>query len=219
MPLRIESRGTPEQQVNYRRSIERVLAGVQRTHVGRIVIRHINRSDRTVMIVPYTGRGVNAAAVPGNNAASGTFSRTRVARGTNSRVLFSVDRSVMPDVPQGTADEVLLHELAHALRQINGVVRWARDTTGARVPLRMASFGSVDEFFAAMVASVHSSELRRPVLGNHGVWELRNPDVLLQRPYSTRLRDFWERMPVIAAEIGAIPANVAAFNPFRDVPH
>lgn len=219
MSLRIESRGSVQQQEAYRRSIQGVLDVVQRTQAGRIVINHINSSSRNVIIVPYTGRGINAFATPASRAASGTFSAARVASGTNSWVEFSVDRSVRPNVPQGSADEVLLHELAHALRQINGLVRWERNAAGERVPLRMASYCNVEEFFAVMVASVHSSQLGRAARGNCSVWPLRNPNVLQQRPYSTRLREIWQRMPVFASEIAAIPVTTAAFNPFRDVPH
>jgi hypothetical protein len=83
----------------------------------------------------------------------------------------------------------------------------------------IASFGNVEEFFSAMVASVHSSELGRAALGNHGQWPLRDPAVLQRPPYSTRLREVWTRMPLFAADLAAIPPAVAAFNPFRDVPH
>jgi len=121
--------------------------------------------------------------------------------------------------PQGSSNEVLLHELAHALRQINGAERYSRDAAGNRVLLPMASFENVEEFFAVMVASVHSSELGRAALGNHGQWRLRDPNVLQRPPYSTRLRQIWQRMPRFAAGMAAIPVNVAAFNPFRDVPH
>jgi hypothetical protein len=117
--------------------------------------------------------------------------------------------------PQGTADEVLVHELAHALRQINGVERYeGRDAAGHPLLLRIVSFGNVEEFFAAMVASVHSSELGRPALGNHGQWPLRDPGVLQHPPYSTRLSEFRVQMPDLTRELAGIPA---AFNPFRDV--
>ncbi len=220
MTLRIDSRGSQEQQNAYRRAIEAVLLNVRRTRTGRIVITYIERSARIVTIVPYTSGGRNAEAVPGSQAASGTFSSERVARGTNSRVRFSVGSSVMPaNWPQGSSDEVLVHELSHALRQINGAERYSRNAAGARVLLPIASFENVEEFFAAMVASVHSSELGRAALGNHGQWRLRDPDVLQRPPFSTRLRQIWVRMPQFAADMAAIPANVAAFNPFRDVPH
>jgi hypothetical protein len=218
MTLRIANLGTTQQQLTYRRSIEGVLAVVQRTQAGRVVVNHISRSTRTVTIVPYTGGGINAFTRPESRAASGTFSVGRVARGTNSWIEFSPAGSARPNVPQGRSDEILLHELSHALRQINGLVRWERNAAGQRVPLRMASYGNVEEFFAAMVASVHSSQLGRPALGNNSVWPLRTPNVLQQRPYSTRLREIRQRMPVFVSEIAAIPATIAAFNPFRDAP-
>lgn len=214
MSLRIDSRGTPDQQARYRREVEAVRAQIRRTRTGRILLKHIDHeATHEVVIVPYTDADRNAEAVPGSWAAAGTASATRVARGTTSRVRFSVGRSVMPpNWPQGTADEVLVHELAHALRQITGTQRYR----GGQL-LRIASFGNVEEFFAAMVASVYSSELGRPPLGNHGQWRLRNPDVLQRKPYSTRLRETRTRMPLFCEEMSRIPPQVAAFNPFRDV--
>lgn len=220
MTLRIASRGSEHQRGTYRHAIEAVLRDVRRTRAGRTVITHLERSPRTATIVPYTDADHNAESVPDSEAASGTFSHDRVAHGTNARVRFSVGRSVMPaNWPQGTADEVLVHELTHALRQMSGAERYTRDATGARDLLPMASFENVEEFISAMVASVHSSELGRAPLGNHGQWPLRHAAVLRAPPYSTRLREFWVRMPRFATDMAAIPAVAAPFNPFRDVPH
>ncbi|WP_149274990.1 type III secretion system effector protein [Pareuzebyella sediminis] len=218
MSLLIRSRGAANVQARYRASIEQVLRDIRRTNTGRIVIGHIERDRHRVVISPYLEGGApNASATPGSELSGGTFSADRTALGTGSFIAFSVARSVLPaNVPQGRADEVLLHEMAHALRQINGVERLVR--RGGRIELlQMASFESVEEFFAAMVASVHSSELGRRILGNHGSWPLRNPDVLNRPPYSTRLRQIVARMPNFAGDMARISETVAPFNPFRNV--
>ena len=217
MTLQIRSRGTAAQQARYRQEIEDVLAQARITRTGTILLGHIERSPRQVTIEPYTGGGRNAEAVPGNWRAAGTTMRGRPGRGTTSRVGFSVRMSTMPpNWPQGNPGEVLVHELSHALRQITGTERYVAGSSGTALP--MASFGDVEEFFAAMVASVYSSELRRPPLGNHGQWVLRDPDVLARPPFSTRIRDFRLSMAAFCGDLARIGADVAPFNPFRDVP-
>ena len=217
MTLQIRSRGTAAQQARYRQEIERVLLRVRPTRTGTILLGHIERSPHRVTIVPYTDGDINAEAVPGSWRASGTVGRGRSAAGTGSRVRYSVRMSTMPpNWPQGNPGEVLVHELAHALRQITGTERYR--ARGSQDLLPMASFENVEEFFAAMVASVYSSELRLPPLGNHGQWVLRDPDVLNHPPFSTRIRDFRVRMRAFCTEMAGIPPAVATFNPFRDVP-
>lgn len=217
MTLHIRSRGTAAQQARYGQEIEGVLGQIRPTRTGTIVLEHIERSPHRVTIVPYTDGDRNAEAVPGNWRASGTVGRGRPAAGTGSRVRFSLRMSAMPpNWPQGNPGEVLVHELAHALRQVTGTERYRAGGSGDLLP--MASFENVEEFFAAMVASVYSSELRRPPLGNHGQWRLRDPAVLLRPPYSTRIQDFRVRMRDFCADMAGIPATVATFNPFRDVP-
>lgn len=220
MSLNIRSQGPEPAQNRFRNSVSTVINAARRTRAGSIVISTIEASPMRVFIEPYTDPDRNAEAVPMSELASGSFSRNRIAHGTHSIVRFSPTRSVMPrNWPQGAADEVMVHELAHALRQITGTERYARDAAGRKILLQIASFGNVEEFFAAMVASVHSSELSRPPLANHGQWPLRNPGVLQKAPYSTRLREFWQRMPQFCTRMAAIPESTATFNPFRDVPH
>lgn len=218
MTLDIRSRGTPDQQDRYRRSVAGVVEAVQRTRTGRIVIAHITASPRRVTIEPWTGESGNAEAVPESEVASGSTVPGRTSAGTNTHVRFSADRSAMPpSAPQGSADEVLVHELGHALRQISGAEQYER-VGGGLALLRMASYGNTEEFFAAMVASVHSSELGRAPLANHGRMALRDPGLLQRPPFSTRLRQARARMPGFCAQLAAIPPEMAAFNPFRDVP-
>ncbi|WP_452220832.1 M91 family zinc metallopeptidase [Lacinutrix salivirga] len=217
MAIRIRSRGSQPLQQRYEQSIQAVINDIQVTNTGRIVVRHLERSSRRVTISPYLAAGGNnASATPGNELSGGTFTADRIASGTGSKIAFSVERSTMSaHVPQGTADEVLLHEMSHALRQVTGTERLAR-VNGTVTLLPMASYENVEEFFAAMVASVHSSELGRALLGNHGSWPLRNPEVLNRPPFSTRLRQICERMPDFTRELAQIPVSVAPFNPFRN---
>ena len=82
------------------------------TSTGWIVIKQLERSSHRVTISPYLAEGGNnASPTPGNELSDETFSADRIASGTDLRIEFSVERSVMfSHVPQGSADEVLLHE-------------------------------------------------------------------------------------------------------------
>ena len=227
MTLTIRSRGSDAQQMRYRVSIERVLEQIRRTRTGRIVLKTLEASPRRVVISPYTRAlrnrlGPNASATPGNEDASGTFGAGRTASGTGSFVNFS------PGVinwhsPGGTDDEVLLHELCHSLRQTQGAERYSRNAAGNRVltPMIQGSggrvgFDNIEEFFAIMVTSIHSSELGRRPRGNHSRSGIPNPDVLRRRPYSTRLRQISVRMPELYRSLRSIDRITAPFNPFRD---
>lgn len=131
MTLQIRSRGTAAQQARYRLEIEGVLGQIRPTRTGTIVLEHIERSPHRVTIVPYTDGDRNAEAVPGNWRASGTVGRGRPAAGTGSRVRFSLRMSTMPpNWPQGNPGEVLVHELAHALRQVTGTERYRAGGSG-----------------------------------------------------------------------------------------
>ena len=159
----------------------------------------------------------NAIANPLNDAGAGTFGGGGAAGGSGSEIQFSTwnlrNRGI-----QGRNDEVLMHELCHALRQVYGVERYVRTASGGRDILPMSGgYNNVEEFFAAMVTSVYSSELGRRPLGNTQDASIRDPDRLRNPPFSTRLRDFQRRMPDFVANMQSIPRELARFNPFRYV--
>ncbi len=211
MALEIASRGTAAQQAQYRAGVQAVLSIIRTRAVGSILLRHLESAPRLVRIVPYGAAdvhdmGQNAYADPLNPAGADRHGR-RAGGGSVSEVHFSPSLWARDRRVQSTPDEVLLHELCHAYRQINGLQRQAH----------IASFENVEEYFAALVASVYSSENNRPPLGNHGFWTLRDPAVLGQPPYSTWLDRFRATMPGLTRELGQIPANRVRFNPFRDI--
>jgi hypothetical protein len=215
MQIQIRILGTDQQELSYRRSIEAVLRDIRNTHVGRIVIRHIELANHPVIIIPYSElrRSRNGASALAMNASSaGSFSANRVGSGTGTRVFFSPDR--LPN--NGNATEVLLHELAHALRFVTGTARLTRQDGNIGV-VRIASFTNVEEFFTITTGNVLSSELRRPLRGNHGRWPLRDTSIYNVPPFSTRLQQICDRMPSFAKDMANIPEIVAPFNPFRDV--
>ena len=223
MALEIRSVGTAAQQAAYKATVLPLLRQIRLTQTGAIVLRRIEASPRLVRIVPTTRRELrdggfnNAVANPMNERSSGTLGVGSPAAGTGSEIQFSI-RNLRNRGIQGRNDEVLLHELCHSLRQINGVERYQRGSGGRWEPRAMAGgYGNVEEFFAAMVTSVYSSELGRRPLGNTEDASIRDPSRLNNAPFSTRLRNFQSRMPGFVRELQGISAQQAQFNPFRDV--
>lgn len=223
MTLEIRSRGTPAQQAAYEGTIRPLLTTIRGTTTGQIVIRMLEGSAHRVRIVPF-GRNDyaefgfnNAIAMPMSNSC-GSFGSERTGRGSGSNISFSVGNLRNRGV-QGQNDEVLLHELCHSLRQVSGAQRLRRTAQGGVSLVSMeGGYDNIEEFFAAMVASVYSSERGRRPLGNHNASGLPDPTVLQRPPFSTRLRDFHRRMPEFTRAMAAIPPTTATFNPFRDVP-
>jgi len=199
-----------------------VVAQIRAQETGRIILADIERSPRVVRIVPFNRDDYhdwgfnNAVTYRGNPSSAGTLNGSPAA-GTGAEVHFSVG-NVNGRGVQMLPDEVLCHELCHAVRCIRGVMDYSVNTHGNRVNQPMSGgFDTVEEFFAAMVTSVYSSQLHRPPLGNHRLAILRDPRLLRRPPYSTRLRDFWRWMRDFLELIAAIPAERARFNPFRDI--
>jgi len=213
MTLEIRSQGTQSQQQRFEGNIQTIINAIRTRISGRHLLRRLEVSSKRVIIYPYTqadrdSMGHNAYAQPRNQAAA-SRNRKGPGRGSASEVHYSPNMWRGQRV-QSQPDEVLFHELCHSLRQINGLQRMS----GGNFRY-IASFENVEEFFAAMVTSVYSSENNRPVLGNHGYWQLRNVDVLLERPYSTWINNFKSSMPDFTHDIAAITQQQAAFNPFR----
>ena len=222
MTLVIRSIGTPRQQQAYRNTIEPLLAQIRTTRTGRLLLGRLERAPRRVKIVPYgmadrVEEGPNNAIARAMNIRGAHINGAGEAGGGSGvQVHFSVGTLSNRGVGWRN-DEVLCHELCHALRMVTGTVDFAR-VSGELVPRAMAAgFDNVEEFFAIMVTSVYSSEVGRAPRGNHGDASIRDPERLQQAPFSTRLRQFQERLPDFVRELRLIGPDAAAFNPFRDV--
>jgi hypothetical protein len=211
MTVEIKSFWNSSQQAAFRATILPILSAIQSRRSGHILLSNIDKAHKHITIVPYGSKDIKDAGI--DNAYADEAYKPAAYRhgnhhgaGTNSQIHFT------PGVwngllVQSQPDEVLVHELAHGFRQINGLERTAH----------IASFGNVEEFFAALVASIYSSEKGRPALGNHGFWPLPNASVLSNRPYSTWIGIFRSAMPMLTRELASMPRSQASFNPFRDV--
>jgi hypothetical protein len=108
------------------------------------------------------------------------------------------------------ADEILVHELVHAIRITAGF------SVDRRVP-RQPRYGTMEEFFAIVVANVYRSECGRGGVrnANHGEWETMqiSGEYFLKWHFNrAHLRQFRRDHPNLAAELHEIDTY---FNPFR----
>lgn len=214
MAIQIRSRGPAAAQARFTASVQAIFPAIRRTHTGRLILEWLNRAPYDTIIEPYSGHDYNNAdEIGASESHAGNDRLGTSARGTRAFVGFSPNNLSGHGVGN-RPDEVLLHELCHGLRSVYG---WERYDHAGNY-LRMAGgFDDVEEFFAIMVTSVHSSELGRGARGDHGNWRLPSEDLLRKHPYDTRLRQFNTSMPVLCSQLRGIPANVAPFNPFRDI--
>jgi hypothetical protein len=127
---------------------------------------------------------------------------------------FHADLAGFPQTPAGMrADEALLHEMVHALRQTMGL--------NSRRPLSgsLAGYGRRSEYNAILIANIYASESSRPIRDGHngpGEADDHNPtsrEFLSQGENYTLVSEISAEMPEFTRELARAPA---AFNPFRD---
>jgi hypothetical protein len=108
------------------------------------------------------------------------------------------------------ADEILVHELVHAIRIMAGL------SVDRRVP-RQPRYGTMEEFFAIVVANIYRSECGRGGVrnANHGDWETMhvNGEYFLKLQFNrAHLRQLRRDHPHLVAELREVDTY---FNPFR----
>jgi hypothetical protein len=108
------------------------------------------------------------------------------------------------------ADEILVHELIHAIRDMAGL------SVCRRVP-RQPHYGTIEEFFAIVVTNVYRSESGRHGVrnSNHGKFEAMycSGEQFLKLEFNRRhLRQLRRQHPLLVADLRRIEVY---FNPFR----
>jgi len=109
--------------------------------------------------------------------------------------------------PGGRSDEILLHELVHALR----ITLALQDCS----PL-VGGYDTFDEFAAVIITNMHSREVGRPLRRNHaGFTHVIGPE----RYYNGTTQAAWtlrlcRQMPELTRRLSRIPLTVCDFNPF-----
>jgi hypothetical protein len=107
-------------------------------------------------------------------------------------------------------DEILVHELAHAMRMVSGF------ETRRRVP-GQPGYGNIEELVAIVVANVYRSERKRHGVRNndHAAWDVMFVDGknFLKIQFNRwHLQRFSRQHPAFARELSAVNAY---FNPFQ----
>ncbi|HBQ19729.1 MAG TPA: hypothetical protein DEF51_54255 [Myxococcales bacterium] len=142
--------------------------------------------------------------------------QTGTGRGSDAVVRFTPRQwetgicTIFGNSPGGRSDEVLLHELFHALR----VTVALRDCSAL-----VGGYDTFGEFAAIAVTNMHSRELGRPLRRNHGGF---THVIGAERTYNTTEHAAWtlrlcRQMPELTRRLSRIPLSVCDFNPFLTV--
>ncbi len=230
------------------------LTTIQPCVTSKAVINAISASGKTVTIVPARQTRFSAGNLTPNAATDADNPRAATAPGkpvedssdlgigggSNSTVQFTPQDWDSPSSASlDVADEVLLHELIHAMRQARGL----EDNTLLVAPMPMMRRGegaltgqmlgttdqptklsqiyhSIEDFCSILIANIYRSENNRPgLVRDHyarGPRELGYPltngrnFLSVWRPQIERLQ---REMPDVCGPIAAVPCH---FNPIRE---
>jgi hypothetical protein len=202
---------------------------------GNALLSETNETGHTIMILPidfvptaskWVKYHTNAIAsadsairstLPG--MAAGTRKSGNIAKGTgtgsDSEIYFSPER-LRPGGPGFNPDEILFHEMVHAVRDTQGA-----STSGYKLG---EGYDNAEEFAAVVTTNVYMSEKKQTALrADHGRGTLQQPEKFLDSPQVPApgarglLSMFRLRQPRLFASLAAIDRGTAAFNPFRQL--
>jgi hypothetical protein len=197
--------------------------------IGRALLREIDDNGH-VLILPYLdfdryptqlflgGYGINAYHTVG------TAVGRALSRASESIIFFSPhmwNRAGKPGTsgdtsPGSAADEVLFHELVHAMRRQAGV-----STSNTRKV--SAGWDNLEEYTAVVLTNIYMAENHKRLLrSGHGRSVLRSPSAFLLNPDNIRptpleLMDILKvDHPQLFRTVADIDASRAWWNPIRD---
>ena len=227
----------------YEAAVVAVSGRVLSNRVGRIVV---DEFARQVTVIPFPNQaGGNAFGTPINERGSNPRGARQFYCGDLQNTPVDETGQPIPNVPRGTgagttsfveftpqhwtganvpgadpnqiwADELLLHEMVHALA----------NTRGAH-SCRAAGFNydTYDEFVAITVTNVYRSHFHRPQRNNHH-WGAGGPGTFTARPAQLpparqaaedrMLRELASLMPTLVDRLANLDEPFASDNVFRD---
>lgn len=113
-----------------------------------------------------------------------------------------------PVAPGRGGDEILLHEMVHALSSLMG--KLANTAVG---PL---DYTNLEEFTAIVIANVYSSETKRPLRADHGGFDLLKPALSTSQAFYDKYKDYLQQVvrnhPNLTKKLAE--ATGIPFNPF-----
>ncbi len=186
----------------------------------RRVFQHLTMIDRTMVGQHVMKRVLEICVTRGHFVRifntmhiHNAFTSARYGAGATGGGASSVDIRFSPTDTWGgrrhpTAgnqpDEVLFHELTHALMMLAGSLNMRT----------IPRFDIVDDFFAVMVANMYSSESGRPLRHDHSAaYRVMTPEEARNVPvrYRALIESFGRRRPELLRGLGGIGSP---FNPF-----
>jgi hypothetical protein len=179
--------------------------------VGQTIFRALP-AEKTIVIVPFDDNSVCNA-----NASEATIFERGQARVRFDPVMWAAGSacSVSNVGPGSAQDEILLHELLHALRRVRG--------SYDRQPFNVAPdklFDTNEELFSILITNVYMSEKVRPSLrrDHSGFTPLpakwaTSEGFVADSDFSGWIQKFWSADKVFIESIGRLA--LPAFNPLR----
>jgi len=157
----VDGQGNPfGSAADHEQSLEFILERILKSITGRAVLRQI-MANGVVRIQPYDARKYPKYGNC-NALAFGATHEEKVSRAlhrTAVDVHFSANSwsatSGCRKGPGSLADEILLHELVHAMRNL------AQKSNQASLTGKMAGYENEEEYFAVLVTNIFTSELGR----------------------------------------------------------
>jgi hypothetical protein len=200
-------------------AVEAVIDGLTKKHVGWAVMKALHDSGHTLTIEPNPTQDCNSTTFPNsaqdaakkgkeaeNCSKDTTGSNLGTGKGTSSKITYSPGQWVKGGMcAVGAAgrdgDEILLHEMCHAMRYAAGMRTSCFDTP--------VGFGDYEELVAVTITNIFSSETNRTLRRDHngfdalpattGMWRkgqkfqvnLQDPQVFAEwlRPQLLNIRD------------------------------
>lgn len=181
-----------------------------------VITRQLDQIVTTVVgqrLLSLLNLGVKIWILPDPNLFwAATTSHPRAAKqGGGIRIHFN------PEQWPGTADDTLVHELAHAMRMGNGVFDSRRIET--------KDWPNLEEFLATQVANVYRSSLLKRELYDsyhHQQGRLASKGTIysefVENPQLIQATKYCLDNDALAQQLSRLPVSYPEFNPFRDYP-
>ncbi|OAI54568.1 hypothetical protein AYO44_03220 [Planctomycetaceae bacterium SCGC AG-212-F19] len=225
----------------YKIEIDTTLDEIARTFTGRALLHGFRTyTSRTTNILPLFDRLDTATQVHGMEA-DGTFNGeqqfepsgpnagapdpgTRLGTGVGADAFIFFRRQDWDgsDGPATLPDEVLFHEMVHALRIMGGKSCY-------RLPVGLRQYQTEEEFFAILLANIYISEKAQgaavPLRADHihdpgkvNTTVLPSPGTFHQLPVNIVLiQKLMRQLPMVTTFIANIDEDRCLFNPIREI--
>ena len=212
----------PGGEAGYESQLVALLDRIKATQTGTTLLGFFRLRNHTAWFVPVSGN-MSRAGVGGASSSlrlttrrgaplfTGSGTRVHVGQfgrgvGADSVIDFQLELWNYPPSAFQGPEQVIVHELFHAMRQTFGAIR--------NTPLE--GFMTVEELYAVFVENMFLNETGRPLRGNyHPGGAGTSPDhAMAHNPsFHAPMRDLTAMMPTIVHALAQVATD---YNPFRD---